>query len=198
MLTHITRALLVIAMVVPLALSAGCGGSGDLQTVNDPDGLFHVRVAADSRYLARSGLIAVYAAENLPQTEEAAFETLSMGIYTAPSASQDPVDERLVTLLEQRAEARGWTEQSIGEPAETTIGGRTAYAVEVSGTDEKSRRFAGRAALVRTSGREVLVFAVSPEADWQQHAGEVDGLFEEWYWHLPADAEASDDATPNP
>ncbi len=199
--THVARSFrfgIVTAALLALTAIAGCGlFSEKLATVNDPGGLFHVLYPESWQSFAQPGLIALYAADELPQDETAAFDTLSVGIYTASKAATEPVDARLRELLELRAKDRGWQSKSMGEPRPVNVGKRAATAIDVSGVDEKGRDFAGRAVLVRTNGREVLVFAVSPKDAWSSHAPAVDDLFGQWYWHVREDETSpTGDASP--
>lgn len=179
---------LTILLTATVALSAtACTSTETPKTVNDPSGLFHFRTPPAWQSLSRPGLIALYAADEPPATDEATFDTLSVGIYTASSDAPDAVGPRLVSLIETRAESRSWSDHTVGAPEEISIGGRPAFAVDVAGSDEKGREFAGRGALVRTNGKEVLLFAVSPSADWPDHAASVEKLFTEWYWHVRQD-----------
>lgn len=182
----LSRAAAVMITCVTL-LAAGCTSADEMTTVNDPSGLFHVRTPASWQSLARPGLIAFYAAEEPPATDEATFDTLSVGVFTASKAATDPLGPRLEGLIDSRAKNRGWDEYSLDAVEEMEIGGRPGVGARVSGTDEKQRSFSGQAALVRTSGKEVLIFAVSPAADWDTHAPSVSALFTEWYWHVRAD-----------
>lgn len=186
----------MIAIAVIAATAAGitaCGGP-KTTSVSDASGLFHVVIPAKWQSMAQTGILAIYAAKDLPKDEDAAFDTLSVGIYTASAAASEPVGPRLVSLLEARAKDRKWKKQSIGQPAATKVGKREAYQVDVSGVDEKSREFAGRALLVRTNEREVLVFAVAPSGKWNGYEDDVDGLLTQWYWHQPEKTEATDTA----
>ncbi|MDZ4168913.1 MAG: hypothetical protein U1E26_04555 [Coriobacteriia bacterium] len=172
-----------LCVVLVVALSGCTLFSEDLATENDTNGLFHLRYPESWQSFVQPGLIALYAADELPDGEDAAFDTLSVGVYTATEAATVPVDDRLTSLLELRAEDREWKDQAFTAPREVTVGKRPAWAVDVTGTDAKDREFAGRAVLVRTNGSEVLLFAVSPAADWEGHSDDVDALLDEWYWH---------------
>jgi len=185
---HRSRTIIVsLALVIVLALS-GCGlFSEDLATANDTSGLFHVRYPDSWQSFVQPGLIALYAADELPADEAAAFDTLSVGIYTASEAETAPVGTRLGELLELRAKDRSWKDQELGKPVKTVVGKRDASAIDVEGTDGQGRDFAGRAVLVRTNEREVLIFAVSPAAEWDGYSSDVDDLLDEWYWHIRED-----------
>ncbi len=183
---RIISVLLGCAIIVSAPALSGCSlRSERLATANDPGGLFHVRYPGSWQSFVQPGLVALYAAEELPENEDAAFKTLSVGIYTASKAATEPVPARLRGLLELRAEDRAWRAHSISGPVDVTVGTRPATALDITGTDAKGRSFAGRAVLVRTNGREVLVFAVSPKATWERDAASLDDLLSEWYWHLP-------------
>lgn len=188
---------IVLAALLAITVLAGCGlFSEKLATVNDPGGLFHVLYPESWQSFVQPGLIALYAADELPQDENAAFDTLSVSIYTASKAATEPVDARLRDLLELRAKNRGWKSKSMSEPSPVDVGKRAATAIDVSGVDEKGRDFAGRAVLIRTNEREVLIFAVSPKDAWDSHAPAVGDLFEQWYWHVREEEGPTGDTSP--
>lgn len=178
----------VIALLAALTLLTGCFGGQDLQSVSDAGGLFHVRVPDDWQANAQPQVLILYGDDKLPGSEQEAFEQLSIGMFVASQASSDPVGPKLTALMDARAKGRGWKSKQVSKPAEISIGGRPGFALDVSGTDAQGREFAGRAALVRTGGSEVLVFAVAPQDTWDKRADEVETLFTEWYWHTGGSA----------
>lgn len=186
-----------IALLAALALLTGCFGQQELQSVSDAGGLFHVRVPAGWQANAQPQVLILYGDDKLPGSEQEAFEQLSIGTFVASQASSDAVGPKLTALIEARAKGRGWKGKRVSKPVEVSIGGRPGFALDVSGTDAQGRQFAGRAALVRTGGSEVLIFAVAPEDTWDKRADEVEALFTEWYWHTGGTtAETSTTAKP--
>lgn len=185
------RISLRLSMILVSMLLVGCTGQTPTQTVNDAEGQFHVIVPESWQSRAEPGLMVLYGADKLPTSEQDAFETLTIGIYTASGTDTTTAGDRLTSLIEQRKTARGWRKSEIGRPAKTEVGGRPATAIAVSGTDEQGRDFEGRAVLVRTSGMQALVFAVSPRDQWAQDAGPLDEVLTNWYWHSAAGGESS-------
>lgn len=190
--------LLLTLTVFAAMLVTGCDSRSALTTVSDSSGLFHVRVPEDWQSNPSQGVMALYAADKLPETEDQAFENLSVAIYTSDAAGTQPVADELVELVQARAADRAWRDSELGQPTEMTVGKRQAWSMDVSGTDSGGRAFSGRATLIRTNGREVLAFSVAPKAEWADQVDAVDGLFAEWYWHSPEDSESiAESATPS-
>lgn len=187
------RLALLTSFVAIAMLLGGCGASSELTSVSEATGLFHVRVPEQWQSSSQPGLMVFYDAKELPASEDEAFDSLSIGIYTSDIAGTEPVGERLLKLLQARAVDRAWQNERLGKPAKTTVGKREGWATDVSGLDADGRAFAGRAALVRTNGREVLLFAVAPKEEWDDASVKIEDLVAEWYWHVPADRSA--DAT---
>lgn len=178
-------ALLCVAALA--AALTGCtlfGGEPASQTVADPQGLFHFKVPASWQVNVEQGLIAVYAAEEPP--ESSALDALSLVVLSASAEeTTTAVAERVASIVAARAASRGWQEYAVGEAEDVAVGSRTGVRVEVSGTDADGVAFEGAYQLVRTSGVEVLVVAVSPEGRWAQDRESLDDIFEQWYWLRP-------------
>ncbi|PKQ29278.1 MAG: hypothetical protein CVT60_06205 [Actinobacteria bacterium HGW-Actinobacteria-10] len=181
---------LVAALIICLSLTAGCGQEQKRQTINESSSLFHIKIPADWSSQAQQGLIAIYAAEEAPTSEE--LDNLSMGIFTTRDTTDSPVPEALSYVVEKRSQDRGWTAADISEPKITQIGGREGAMLEVAGTDAQGVEFRANYYFVRTSGAEVLVIAASPAGQWDDHRQDVETIVaDEWYWHLPADTEST-------
>lgn len=172
---------LAIALLVGLATASGCSRkTAELQTVNDRESLFHVKVPASWQTTVTAGGLAMYATDSLPATER--IESLSVFVLVAKESDQAS-PTLLARIVNDRASSRGWTDRSISKVAKTTIGNRQALRIDVAGTDKSGVVFSGAYYLVRTSGNDVLVITVAPKAMWDTKA--VDDLREHWYWHLP-------------
>lgn len=176
------------ALVIVTALSVtGCsllGGEPELRDISARDGLYHFQIPADWQALVDSQAIAVYAADELPEGDEAA-STLSIIALTANETTDAPVPDELLRITNNRSIQRSWTNAVIGEPVETSVGSREAYSVEVAATDANGNPFEGRFHLVRTSGREVLIVAVAPADLYADYVSDLEDVLERWYWHQP-------------
>ncbi len=180
------------------------GRSKAVTTVSLPDstGAFHFYVPARWQRSVSPGVIAVYAADRMPEDEQSAQEALktapSLIVFTTEVESTTPVPDELLSLVRDRAKARGWRRQDVGGPEPATIGKRAASKVLVRGTDADGTDFAGAFYLVRTSRREVFVAALAVPEKWEPFRPQLDRILREWYWQLPDDAPASGEATGGP
>lgn len=178
--------MLLISVTLVISL-AGCGLAASeptLSTVTDPGGVFHFKAPEDWQKTVETGLIAVYAAEELP--ESGSLESLSMLVlYGTTEDTQTPVADKVVEIVELRAESRGWSDYSVGEPQPVSVGSKTGTRVAVSGADADGNAFEGAYHLVRTGTTEVLIIAVTPEGQWSEDQASVDSIFEQWFWLRP-------------
>ena len=181
-----SRRLLTTVLATALATVAitGCSASGggtSQKTVADPNGLFHFKIPAEWQSNTEQGLITVYGAEELPESGEIA----ALSLIVLSGATEDtgtPIDTKIVEIVDLRAESRGWTDYSVGDPGEVMVGNRTGTRVEVQGSDAEGVAFEGAYHLVRTAGSDVLIVAVSPEGQWASDGEQLDEVFEQWYW----------------
>jgi hypothetical protein len=179
----------LLAMTIALA---GCSLFADEpdQTVADPEGLFHFKVPGTWQADSETGVIAVYASEDVPEQDSLdAMSILVLSDSTVDTATTTA--ERLQLLVDGRAESRTWESYETQEPVEISVGDRTGTRLEVSGVDSAGRAFEGAYHLVRTSGSDVLVVAISPADSWAEDREALDSIFEQWFWLKP---EADDDA----
>lgn len=186
------------AMLATALLLAGCStgtADSDLQTVADNTGFYHLKVPAAWTFRTDPGIVSVFAGETLPEEEKLTDPVLL--VYLSEQPTEDPLGEMLVSLVEQRAEARAWAEgATIGDPAETQVGGRTAQRLHILATDALGVEFQADFYLLRTAGREVLMMAVAPSGQWDDFAAQVDDITSEnWFWHIPDDASDESSAT---
>lgn len=183
-----TAVLLAALFVGGLFATSGCGLFEEEvpdTTVSDLAALFHFKIPGEWQFRVEPGLIAVYSSQELP--EQSVLESLSIIVLSGPVAEEPlPIEERLLRLVEARSEEREWEDAEIGEPVETSFGGRPGYRVALSGVDANSVSFAGEYYLVRTNDTEVLLLAVSPADQWDDDAPEVRRIVEDqWFWHRP-------------
>lgn len=176
-------AALLAATFAAIAL-AGCStsaGGASEKTVADPGGLFHFKIPADWQSSTEQGLITVYGAEELPESGE--IDALSLIVLSGSTEdSGTPVDTKIVEIVDLRAESRGWTDYSVGDPVEVMVGTRPGTRVEVRGNDAEGLAFESGYHLVRTAGSDVLIVAVSPEGQWSRDREQLDEVFTQWYW----------------
>lgn len=187
----LTSALVLAVMLAAMSL-AGC--SAKMQEVSDANSWFHVRVPTDWQTQVDAGSLLLYAAKDLPESEDAMLDNLSVLVMSSTEASETPVDEELKYLIDARAKSRGWTDAKIGKPQKVVVGKRQGYASAVSATGADGQDFAGKIALVRTNDREALIVALSSAEGWSADAALVDELFAEWYWHQAEKIEAADES----
>ena len=196
-MTRLLRICTLVLMVLVLTpLLTGCFLSEDseqTETVNDVGGLFHIKHSEAWSSMAQKGLVVIYGDEKLPESEK--LDSLSIAVLISGEVVEEPAPETLKFIAEERSSNRGWTDATIGEVEEATIGDRDAYRLEVAGTDGLGVEFRGYYYLVRTSGHEVMVIAVAPARIWDGIEADVVTLTEnEWYWHLPHSDESTDTA----
>jgi hypothetical protein len=181
-----SRRLLSILLAVVFATVAitGCsasGGGASQKTVADPNGLFHFKIPADWQSSTEQGLITVYGAEELPESGE--IDALSLIVLSGSTEDTGtPVDTKIVEIVDLRADSRGWTDYSVGDPEEVMVGNRPGTRVEVAGADGEGVAFESGYHLVRTAGSDVLIVAVSPEGQWSRDREQLDEVFTQWYW----------------
>lgn len=177
------RALIpLVALSLAVTVMSGCTSSNEqLQTVNDSESLFHVKVPASWQTTSTASGLALYATDRLPATEK--IDSLSVFVLVAKESDQASTT-LLARIVNDRAKSRGWKNRHISRVARTKIGNRQALGIDVSGTDQSGLAFKGAYYLVRTSGDDVLVITVAPADAWDSKA--VDDLRNRWYWHLPA------------
>lgn len=185
----LARSALTVALLVSSFSIAGCSaftGDGELLTVSDPGGLFHVKTPDDWSSHAQSGFIAIYGGEDPPASD--VLDDISIGIFTTKDTTDTPVPEALSYVVATRAQERGWTDPDVSEPAETKIGDRAGYVIKVTATDSQNIPFRAEYYFIRTSGQEVLVIAAAPAKMWDDSADLIQTLIaDEWYWHLSAE-----------
>ena len=178
--------MLFVAAALVISL-AGCGltaSEPSLSTVTDPGGVFHFKAPEDWQKTVETGLIAVYAADELP--ESGSLESLSLLVlYGTTEDTQTPVEDKVLDIVELRAGSRGWGDYTVGEPEPVDVGSKTGTRVEVSGSDADGNAFEGAYHLVRTGTTEVLIIAVTPEGQWSEDQASVDSIFEQWFWLRP-------------
>lgn len=190
------KSLLIVAIAMLLTLAVATGCSPKLQDVADGSSWFHVRVPADWHARVEQTAIIMYAAKDLPETEDETFESLSVLVMASGAASDTPVPEELTDLVNRRAKSREWSDFKISKPEKLKVGGRSGYAVDVTGKDVKKRAFAGRFVLIRTNDREAMIVGLAPEERWKKESAQFDAIFEEWYWHKPVETiRPADEAT---
>jgi hypothetical protein len=189
-------ALLVLALVALLGVTACKGKDASLRDVADKSGLLHFKIPSDWQYLVGDGMISVYADEELPGEGEAA-DSLSIVVYVSRTATETPVADTLLAYVDYWSEGRGWSGVSVTDPEQTVVGGRDGLRVGIEGTDGSGRAFRATYVWVRTAGQEVLITAFAPPEDWDDHSAALDDVLAEWYWHRADDAAAVDStATP--
>ncbi len=184
-------ALATVALVLTMATTiVACSGrADDLQTVNSSDSLFHVKVPPTWQHRIDDNFMGLYASKELPTSED--LKSLSIVILSGKSVSDTPTAELLAEFARDRSVSRGWKGAKLSKPVKTTIGGRPANKVRVSGNDVNGE-FAGAYYLIRTSGADVLVMAVAPADQWVDAEAEVTQLTTDWFWHEPPGTEVSD------
>ncbi len=174
------------ALGLLLSLASGCSFFEQEQpkTVTDPSGLFHFKVPGSWQSNVTADLIAVYAAKELP--ESGSLESLSILVYSGtPEDTSTPVEDRVTDIIALRAENREWESYETSDPEEVTIGGRPGTRIGVEGVDSEGAEFSGAYHLVRTSGKEVLVIALSPGSGWESDEQLAADVFEQWFWLKP-------------
>lgn len=180
------RLLVVLSLAAALAGIALTGCGTGYQTINDPNGQFHFEAPDSWQAQTRDGLVALYAAKELPATEDEAFDAMSVSIFSSSSETTTSAAEELVRLVEARAADRAWKNKRIGKPAKTNVGSREGAAVDVTGVDTQGREFAGRAVLVQGLNGKVLIYGVSPQSKWKKYHKPFGELLDRWYWHTAA------------
>jgi len=182
------------ALVIVIAVSVtGCSlfeKDPELRDVSARDGLYHFQIPSNWQDLVDSQAVAIYAADELPEAGQPS-DTLSIIALTAKETTDAPVADEIVRITTNRSIQRSWTDTEIGDPYETTVGGRTAFAVEVAAIDGNSNPFMGRFYLVRTAGSEILIVAVAPTDLYADYVPDLEGVIERWYWHQP-DSQTTD------
>jgi hypothetical protein len=179
--------LVLAAMLASLLIAgtSGCallGGSSSPTTVTDPGGFFHFKIPGDWQHNVADDLIAVYAADELPEAGNG-IDSLSILVFSASTDdTSTPVADKVANVVDLRAEARGWQEYDVQDAEEITVGGRPGTRVQVTGVDSEGVPFEGAYHLVRTAGREVLIVAVSPAGSWESDRKQLDEVFEQWFW----------------
>ncbi|MBN2841433.1 MAG: hypothetical protein JXP37_10810 [Coriobacteriia bacterium] len=185
---------MVVALVLTATL-AGCGaGTQEPRDVADSTSLFHFKIPAEWQYRIESSLITVYAAEELPAEGEAP-EALTIVTYVSNTTTETPVPEALADYVAFYGDQRSWTDVEVTEPTEIVVGDRTAWRVDISGTDGSSRPFRAAYVWIRTNDREVLVTGVTPQDTWDAYEDDFEDVLAEWYWHRPEGAPADVETT---
>jgi hypothetical protein len=189
-------AAIVALLAAALALTAltACG-SERTRDVADSTGLFHFKVPDDWQYMIDVTMTTVYAAEELPEEGED-LDALSIVALVSTTATTTPVPDSLTGFVSASRDGRGWTDATLGEPEEVTIGGRPAYRIDIEAADANGRAFRAAYYWVRTSGSDVLVMAVTPADRWSDYEDDLADVLTNWFWHRPADAAVEETVTP--
>lgn len=175
----------VTLLATILISTSGCSlfdNEPALKDVAEHSGAFHFQIPETWQVNMEAGLIAVYAAEELPTAEDA-IDTLSVLVFTGDETTSTPAADMLVQFVEQRSVQRGWIDPVIGQIEDATIGGRDAYRIDIEATSPDDLRFVGRFYLTRTAGHDVLLITIVPVDKAESFDDEIEALTKNWFWH---------------
>ncbi|MBI5230997.1 MAG: hypothetical protein HY876_02405 [Coriobacteriales bacterium] len=174
--------LIALMLAMALALGACTDGRSETKTVNDSTGTFHFVVPSDWSTRSGKGVVAAYDGEAIPAGDDARLGGLLVLAYSAkPEKAKS--DRLIVTLAKARAKSRKWNDVTYGEPVKTTLGGRDAVMLDVSGSSANGAKFDGRLVLSRQRTVDVLVFGVAPRGKLAQSS--LNSLMaDDWFWHV--------------
>lgn len=178
-----SRYVVLAAVVALLVVLSGCAQKVTYKDIADPNGLYHFKVRSNWQSTLLSGVNLVYASDKLPASDALA-DTLTLAVYASYEATDVPLPEQLQTVIERRAENRGWKSYQRSEATSVTVGGREGVAIDVTGVDANRTKFDARFYLVRAGNRQVGFLAVAPAGKLATFDDELKAIItERWFWH---------------